>query len=94
MNEKWKQVSFFDISEIASEHLQDKVFYRWLFLFVDSRKHREFQEAWRFLKDKMVNYSDEPAIAPVVSSIVAAKPKARRLYKPVARRKVSQQIAK
>jgi len=60
MNEKWKQVSFFDISEIASIHLQDKVFYRWLFLFVDSHKHREYKEAWLFLKGKMVNYSDEP----------------------------------
>jgi hypothetical protein len=60
-SDKWKQVSFFDISEIASEHLPDKLFYGWLFLFVERPKHKMYKEAWIFLKSKMANYSDEPA---------------------------------
>ena len=72
--EKWKQVSFFDISEIASEHLPDKTFYRWLFMFVDGQKHKEYKAAWTFLKEKLTNYSDEPASTEAKAVIVSPVP--------------------
>ncbi|MCL5430610.1 MAG: hypothetical protein M1504_04025 [Candidatus Marsarchaeota archaeon] len=48
-NTKWKQISPFDIGEIAKLSVQDSTFSEWLFYNVEQEHHDGYKKAWMSL---------------------------------------------
>ena len=58
---RWKQVSVFDIGELAREPIPDNMFSEWLFFSVDKKEHKSYRETWETLQAKLADYLDEVA---------------------------------
>ncbi len=52
---RWKNVTQYDIGEVANTNLPDNVFSEWLFFNVVKDKHDTYRRAWRILKEQFSN---------------------------------------
>ena len=57
-NERWKQISPYDIEEIAKESIPDNVFNEWLFFNVEKEKQHTYKNAWNKLKAELADGLD------------------------------------
>ncbi|MCL4371863.1 hypothetical protein M1373_00915 [Candidatus Marsarchaeota archaeon] len=58
-NSRWKNVSIYDLEELASIPVPTSIFYRWLFLNVDKSKQQLYKNAWKELQKVFEGACDE-----------------------------------
>ncbi len=52
---RWKNVTQYDIGEVANTNLPDNVFSEWLFFNVAKERHDTYRKAWGILKEQFSN---------------------------------------
>jgi len=53
--ERWRQVSSYDIEELAKKSISDSIFNEWLFFNVEKEKQQAYKSAWSKLKAELVD---------------------------------------
>jgi len=56
--ERWRQVSSYDIEELAKENISDNIFNEWLFFNVEKEKQQAYKSAWNKLKAEIADGLD------------------------------------